>query len=177
MRLALLLTLLAAISATSAAATAAPTAPAASPALLRLDGIGPLRLGMTRQAAVATGWLAQRRPGCPLGGPPLPITYRLTGAKAPKGIRGVAEFTGDRLRTLSFTAGVRTAAGVEVGRTAVARMVARYRALGLAASSRYDSTFVGTFVTVKRNGKFAIGGFTESGPIAILGIPFVPLCE
>jgi hypothetical protein len=132
---------------------------------------------MTRQAALATGWLAQRKPGCELGDPPLPITYRLTGARAPSGLKGTAEFTGNRLRTLAFTGGVRTATGVEPGRTSAAGMVARYRAAGFAASSRYDDVFVGTFVTVKRNGKQVLGGFAEGGKVTSLGIPFVPVCE
>jgi hypothetical protein len=100
------------------AALWAPATAAGGPAttVLRLDGIGPLRLGMTRTAALATGWLAGRSPGCPLGGAP-PITYRFTGANAPKGIKGSAEFADGRLTTLSFTRGVRTSTGVTVGRT------------------------------------------------------------
>ena len=81
--------------------------------VLRLDGIGPLHLGMTRTAALATGWLAGRRSGCPLGGTP-PITYRVTGAKAPKAIKGSVEFVNGRLSTMSFTRGVRTSTGVTV---------------------------------------------------------------
>jgi hypothetical protein len=169
--------LLAALAVACGTALGQPFAPAVGTTPLRLNGIGPLHLGMTRQAALASGWLAQRKPGCELGGPPLPITYRLTGATAPKGVRGTAEFTGNRLRTLAFTGGVRTATGVEPGRTSAAGMVARYRAAGFAASSRYDDVFVGTFVTVKRNGKQVIGGFAEGGKVSILGIPFVPVCE
>jgi hypothetical protein len=145
--------------------------------LLRLDGIGPLHLGMTRQAALATGWLAQRAPGCELAGTPRPITYRLTGAKAPAGITGTVEFDHGRLRTLAFTGGVRTASGVVVGRTTAKQMVARYRASGLGASARYDSAFQATFVTVRRNGRQVIGGLAEKGSLTILGIPYVPVCE
>lgn len=162
------------------AGTAAAGASAATPAkatLLRLDGIGPLRLGMTREAALATGWLAQRRTGCPLGGPPLPITYRLSGPKAPARIRGIAEFVSGRLRAVSVTAGARTAAGAVVGSTTAKEMAALYRAAGFAASARYDSTFVGTFVVVRRNGKIVIGGFAEAGRVRVIGIPYVPVCE
>jgi hypothetical protein len=128
--------------------------------VVRLDGIGPLHLGMTRTAAVATGWLAGRSPGCPLGGTP-PITYRLTGPKAPKAVRGTAEFADGRLTTLSFTRGVRTSTGVTVGRTTTARMVARYRAAGFSASARFERTFQGTFVRVTeraRRGRRLRGG-------------------
>ena len=54
-----------------------------APTTLRLDGVGPLKLGMRVTAARQTGWLAGRRTGCPLGGPPLPVTYRLSG-RAPR---------------------------------------------------------------------------------------------
>lgn len=180
MRLLTALSLAVAVAASSGAALAAHTAssaPSAAPTLLRLDGIGPLRLGMTRQAAVATGWLAKRGTGCPLGGPPLPVTYRVDGPKAPAAVDGTAEFSGDRLRSLVFGGGVRTAAGVVVGSTTAAQMVARYRAAGLGARSQYDDTFVGTFVTIGRKGKQVMGGFAEKGPVTLLGIPFVPLCE
>lgn len=157
---------------TTAVALASPSA-----RVLRLDGIGPLRLGMTRQAALATGWLAQRSPGCELAGPPRPITYRLTGPRAPKSVAGTAEFTSGRLRQLSFTKGVRTAAGIEVGRSTALQMVRRYRAAGFAATSRYDSTFQGTFVTALRSGKPRIAGFATHGTLDILAIPSVSTCD
>ncbi len=152
---------------------------AASPAsttVLRLDGIGPLHLGMTRTAALATGWLAGRAPGCPLGGTP-PITYRFTGAKAPKAIKGSAEFAHGRLTTLSFTRGVRTSTGVTVGRTTTARMVARYRVEGFTASARFDSTFQGTFVRVRRHGRDVVGGFGAGRVVTTVAVPLVAVCE
>jgi hypothetical protein len=164
-------------------ATVACAGPAVAPSaasattVLRLDGIGPLKLGMSRADAVATGWLANRSTGCPLGGPPLPITYRFTGARAPSGIRGSAEFARGHLSGLSFTRGVRTSAGVTVGKTRLVRMWERYRALGFTASGRYDSTFQGTFVTVKRRGHTVLGGFGEGPTVSIIAIPNVPTCE
>jgi hypothetical protein len=109
----------------SALAVPPPAASPASTTVLRLDGIGPLHLGMTRTAALATGWLADRGPGCPLGGTP-PITYPFSGAEAPEATKGSAEFADGRFTALSFTRGVRTSTGVTVGRTTTARMVARY---------------------------------------------------
>ncbi len=166
-----------AVLAAGALAVAASAAHAASPTVLRLNGIGPLTLGMTRTAAVATGWLGDRSTGCPLGGPPLPITYRFTGAKAPAGIKGSAEFHNGRLRGLSFTHGVRTSTGVTVRKTTTARMVARYRSAGFTASARFESTFQGTFVTVKKAGHEVVGGFAERRTVTILAIPAVPVCE
>jgi hypothetical protein len=156
----------------------APATAAGGPAttVLRLDGIGPLHLGMSRTAALGTGWLAGRGSGCPLGGTP-PITYRFTGPKAPKAIRGSAEFENGRLTTLSFTRGVRTSTGVTVGRTTTARMVARYRAAGFTASARFDGTFQGTFVRVRRHGRDVVGGFGEGRVVSIVAIPAVAVCE
>jgi hypothetical protein len=162
--------------AVSAALLAAPAAAGAT-TVLRLDGIGPLKLGMTRADAVATGWLGNRGKGCPLGGPPVPITYRFSGPKAPSGIRGTAEFASGHLSGLSFTRGVRTTAGVTVGKTRIVRMWQRYRALGFTASGRYDNTFQGTFVTVKRHGHTVLGGFGEGPTVTVLGLPDVPVCE
>lgn len=166
----------------AAALLACAAAPAQAATTLRLDGIGPLRLGMTRAAALDTGWLARRGRGCELGGPPIPITYRFTGPRAPAGVVGVAEFDGGRLRNLSFTRGVRTATGVVVGRTTATGMVNRYKDAGFAARAQFVDTFAGTFVTVKQRGRQAIGGFARGRPSArrpldTLGVPYVPTCE
>lgn len=165
----------AAVAAAAAGLVAAP-AGAAGPTTLRLHGVGPLRLGMARADAVATGWLADRRPGCELASP-RPVTYRVSGPKAPAGVRGSAEFQRGRLRTLSFTRGVRTTTGVTVGRTTVARMTARSRAAGFAAAVRFDGTFQGTFVTVRRRGRQVLGAFAAHRVITILAMPAVAVCE
>jgi hypothetical protein len=155
-------------------------APAHAATLVRLDGIGPLKLGMSRLAALDTGWLGARHTGCKLGGKPYPIDYSLTGGKAPTGIGGSAEFTDGKLANMSFTKGVRTATGVVPGVTSWPNMVQRYRDAGYRVSARYDSTFVGTFVNVKRRkGAAAVMiGFAEKGkPVGMIGIPYIPLCE
>ncbi len=155
----------------------AAAAGAASTTVLRLDGIGPLKLGMSRADAVATGWLGSRGTGCKLGGPPYPITYRFTGFKAPSGLRGNAEFVGGKLLDMAFSNGVHTATGVTIGRTTPARMVASYRNAGLSVSSAFSPTFGGTFVTVKRAGKPVLGAFATKGAINTIAIPSVPVCE
>lgn len=166
------------VAALTGAALWAPATAAGGPAttVVRLDGIGPLHLGMTRSAAVATGWLAGRNSGCPLSGRP-PITYRFDGAKAPRALEGSVEFADDRLTEMSFTGGVRTSTGVTVGRTTAARMVARYRAAGFAASARVDSTFGGTFVRVRRHGHDVVGAFADADAVTIVAIPAVSVCE
>ncbi len=145
--------------------------------VLRLDGIGPLRLGMSRAEAVATGWLSDPGPGCELGGPPLPVVYRLKGPKAPAGIVGTAEFDRGTLRVFAFSAGVRTSFGVAVPGGTVGDLLKRARAAGLSATSAYDETFAGRFVTVNRGGKQVLGAFADQSGIATIAVPYVPVCE
>jgi hypothetical protein len=66
---------------------------------------------------------------------------------------------------------------VRVGRTTTARMVARYRSAGYAASARYEETFQGTFVTVRRRSRSVLGGFAGGRVVATLAIPDVLTCE
>lgn len=158
--------------------TLALAAPAQGATLLRLDGIGPLKLGMSRTGGLGTGWLSNRGTGCELGGKPYPITYQLKGAEAPAGIDGSAEFRSGKLAIMSFRGGVKTAAGVVPGKTTVTGMVTRYREAGFKVSARYDETFAGTFVNVKRKGgKQVMSGFADKKVVEILGIPYVPVCE
>lgn len=188
------ITLLVAAAAAVAAGAAGPVAAAGAnearasllavqaPPTVRLDGIGPLRIGMTRAAALRTGWLARRGRGCELGGPPIPITYRLSGPRAPAGVRAVAEFDHGRLENIAFTRGVRTATGVVPGSTTARGMINRYRAAGFSARAQFVGIFGGTFVTVTRRGRQVIAGFargrtTARRPLSTLGLPFVPTCE
>ena len=155
-------------------------APAHGATLVRLDGIGPLKLNMSHMAALDTGWLGAKSTGCKLGGKPYPINYTLTGAKAPTGIEGSAEFTHGKLANVSFTGGVRTATGVVAGVTSWPSMVTRYRDAGFKVSARYDSTFVGTFVNVKRKkgAPSVMVGFAPKGKaVESIGSPYIPLCE
>jgi hypothetical protein len=155
-------------------------APADAATLVGPGGIGPLKLGMSRSAALATGWLSNRHPGCELGGPPLPVDYDVDGAKAPAAITGTAEFVGGRLTNLAFRKGVRTATGVVPGTTSWPSMVTRYREAGYKVSARYEPTFGGTFVSVKRRhgGQQVLGGFAQRGQaVSALGVPYVPVCE
>jgi hypothetical protein len=144
---------------------------------LNPNGIGPLKLGMKRQAALATGWLAHRGTGCTLGGKPFPITYRFTGPKAPHGVSGTAQFDNGKLADMSFTAGVATATGVTIGKTSVKQMLADYRNAGYTASSNFLSMFGGTFVTVKKKGKTVIQGFAPHKTITMLAVPFILVCD
>lgn len=152
-------------------------APAGATTRLRLDGIGPLKLHMRTAAALRTGWLTHRSRGCELASP-VPVAYRISGRRAPRGIAGTATFTRGRLSDLSFTRGVHTRAGVTVGRTSLATMARRYRALGFRATLRYVGTFGGRFVSVYgRGGRPAIGGFGTHRTVTYLAIPAVPACE
>lgn len=139
---------------------------------------------MQRTAALRTGWLARRGRGCELAGPPLPITYQLTGASAPRGLAGTAEFNASsgKLKSIVFSRGVRTATGVVVGQTTATDMANRYKDAGFSARAQFVDTFAATFANVTRRGKLVIGGFARGRPSARrplfqLGIPFVPVCE
>ncbi len=132
---------------------------------------------MSATAGRRTGWLADRALGCELAGPHRPVTYRLTGRRAPAGIRGVVEFDRGKLGVMSFTRGVRTTTGVRVGRTTTARMAARYRRAGFGVSAGFDNVFQATFVNVRRHGRQVIGGFSTGSVVTLLGIPAVPVCE
>jgi hypothetical protein len=145
--------------------------------VLRLDGVGPLRLGMSRAEAVATGWLSDPTPGCELAGPPLPVVYKLKGPKAPAGIVGTVEFDRGTLRVFAFSAGVRTAFGVAVPGGTVGDLLKRARAAGLSATSIYDATFAGRFVTVNRGGQQVLGAFADQSAISTIAVPYVPVCE
>ena len=145
--------------------------------VLRLDGIGPLRLGMGRAEAAATGWLSDPGPGCELAGTPPPVVYRFKGPKAPAGIVGTVEFDRDTLRVFAFSAGVRTSFGVSIPGGTVGDLLKRARAAGLSATSVYDPTFAGRFVTVNRGGQQVLGAFARQNAIATLAVPYVPVCD
>lgn len=158
--------------------TALLAAPAQGATLLRLDGIGPLKLGMSRMAGLDTGWLSNRTSGCELGGKPYPIGYQIKGAEAPAGIDGMVEFNSGRLTTMTFDGGVKTATGVVPGTTTWPSMVKRYRNAGFKVRARFEETFQATFVTVKRpGGRQVIGGIADGKVVKTIGIPYVPLCE
>jgi hypothetical protein len=160
-------------------ATLVLAAPSRGAVLVRLDGIGPLRLGMARMSALDTGWLAGRSTGCRLGGRPYPVDYAVEGPAAPPGFSGTAEFTGGKLVSFSFAGGVRTATGVVPGKTTWAGMVSRYRSAGFRVAARYDATFPATFVTVRRRrgGPSVIGGLARGKVVQTLGLPHVRVCE
>jgi hypothetical protein len=152
-------------------------APAHGATLLRLDGIGPLELGMARPAALDTGWLSNRQLGCELASP-RPVGYQIDGSGAPAAIQGNAEFNSNRLTSIVARKGVRTATGVVPGKTTWASMVTRYRNAGFKVSARFDDVFQVTFVHVKRKGgKQVMTGIAENKIVDSIGVPHIPLCE
>lgn len=105
--------------------------------VLRLDGIGPLRLGMGR----------------------------------------ADEFDRGALRVMAFSAGVRTTFGVALPGATASDLVKRARAAGYSATSVYDETFAGRFVTVNRGGQQVLGAFATKSAIDTIAVPYVPVCE
>ena len=120
---------------------------------------------MSRASAVRTGWLSHRSSGCEVASP-VPVTYRLDGARAPRALNGSAEFSRGRLRTLTFGGGVRTTVGVRVGSTST-ELLSRYRAAGFTATSRYEELFDATFLTVKRQRRQVLGALADHGRVTV----------
>lgn len=165
------------VSVTASTAGGTQTRAAVASTVLRLDGAGPLKLGMSRTAAVKTGWLSSRGTGCPLGGLPLPITYKLNGQGAPTPLEGTAQFDGGKLTVLTFTKGVRTSNGTAPGKTTTTQMAARYRKAGFRVRIDRSELFGGTFVQASKKGKPAIDGFARRKTIEELALPSIPVCE
>jgi hypothetical protein len=149
---------------------------AAASQLLKLNGIGPLKLGMKQSDALGTGWLAHKSKGCELN-TPRPVGYALTGPRAPSGVKGSIEFQSGKLIAMSFTKGVHTAAGVKVGTTTSAQMIGDYMSAPFSASAAFSSTFGGTFTTVKKSGHEVLQGFGAKKIVTMLAIPAVQACE
>jgi hypothetical protein len=153
--------------------------PAAAP-VLRLDGIGPLKLGMSGAAALKTGWLDTRKPtpGCQLAPPPHSKIYRLSGPRLPAGVKGSAEIGGGKLITLVLDAGVATDTGVKLGTSTVTEMTAAYRKAGFEVDAAPDEVFQTTFVNVVKDKRMVLAGSApDSETIESLATPTFMLCE
>lgn len=150
-------------------------ADAATPPRLRLNGIGPLTLGMTRPAAVATGWLANPGPGCELSGPNRKV-YDFTGPQAPAGLVGSASFTDGKLVNINFRKGVQTHVGVRPGVSTRPAMVAAYRQAGFTVRDRFEPVFQTRFITAKRGGR-SVEATTRAGKVYQLSIPLIEVCD
>lgn len=163
----LLLLAAVAFATTAAADRTAPTAVAgarrrpASPTTIRLDGIGPLRLGMTRRAATATGWLRSSSETCNDRAGALPQVMRADGPRAAPAVNLSAYFrsgANGKLTHLMFSGGARTELGIRPGVSTAAQMIARYRRAGFAVRSSYSRDYGGTFVEARRHGKLVMTG-------------------
>jgi hypothetical protein len=163
-----------AASATGLFLTATAGASAATP-LLRLDGVGPVKLGMTRAAAVSTGWLAHKTLGCELASP-RPVVFQFDGPKAPAGLKGSASFAGGKLTNISFREGVRTRLGIRPGVSTTTAMVRAYRRAGFHVTNVFDTTFQARFVNATRGGR-SIAAVAGSSVIDNISVPRVEVCE
>lgn len=162
----------AAVTAVALTATAAGNA---APPLMRLNGVGPVKLGMTRAAAVSTGWLAHRTLGCELASP-RPVVFQFNGPKAPTGMRGSASFVGGRLVNIAFRSGVRTRLGIRPGVSTTRAMVRAYRRGGFHVTSVFDPTFRARFVTATRGG-LSIAAVASGAVINTIAVPGIEVCE
>lgn len=160
--------------ATVVALTATAAGNAATP-LMRLNGTGPVKLGMTRAAAVSTGWLAHKTLGCELASP-RPVVFQFNGPKAPAGLKGSASFVGGRLVNISFRSGVRTRLGIRPGVSTTGAMVRAYRQGGFRVTNVFDPVFQARFVTATRGGR-SIAAVASSAVIDTIAVPRIEVCE
>ncbi len=156
-------------------AGAAPAGAASAPTRVRLDGVGPITLGMTRADAAKTGWLSNPHRNCPDKGT-VANGYELHGAKAPGGLGASVAFAGGTLRAISLEKGARTQTGVTVGVSTLTRMASAYRAAGYQVKAKRYPTVGGTYVTVRRKGIIVVQGFGTGKLVQTLGLPFIPVC-
>lgn len=157
------------------AAAAARRAP--SNTTLRFDGIGAIRLGMTRNAAYKTGLIRSHADTCLDGKKPLPVSYGSDGPKAAPGSRFTSYFRGGRngrLMHIFVTAGVRTELGIRPGVSTASEMMRVYRRAGYTVRARTRPDFAGvTFVDVLRRGRVvmtAVTNGTARAKTPLLGI-------
>ncbi len=188
-RAASLLTPLAVVSAVAVAAPAGADRPApdaivaarraASPSTLRLDGIGSLRLGMTRSAAYATGVLRSSSQIC-LDRKSPPVAYVSDGPRATPGVKVTAYFPSgrnSRLTHLIASSGATTELGIRPGVSTAAQMIARYRRAGYAVKTQWIDDLGLTLVNVSRRGRPVIAGMVNTrlsarrAPLMAVAVP------
>lgn len=151
----------------------------ASGTTIRFDGIGPLRLGMTRSKAYATGTIRTAAETCFDSPAPRPVNYSSDGPRNAAGARFQAIFRGGRngrLTHLLFVSGVRTELGIRPGVSTAAQMAAAYRRAGYTVSTTFDSSYNSTFVAVRRGRRalmtgMATGRLRAHKPLHSIGIP------
>ena len=84
--------------------------------LLAGDGLGPLRLGMSRSDALDSGWLGEPQETCSdmIGGGAAPgeYAYMLDGPQAPEGLSGSVEISDDEITTIGVSKSVAMPNGV-----------------------------------------------------------------
>ena len=152
----------------------------ASPTTLRLDGIGPLRLGMSRNSAYAFGLLRSSTETCLGAKPPLPVSYASDGPRATPGVRFTAYFTGGRNGKLTHVMvydGARTELGIRPGVSTAAQMIARYKRAGYTVKTEWRGDLGATFVNVTRRGKPVMTGMVNARlsakrtPLFLVAVP------
>ena len=160
------------------AAAAARRAPSGT--TLRLDGIGPLRLGMTRNAAYKTGVIRSHSDTCLDRKKPLPISYGSDGPRVAPGAKFISYFRGGRngrLTHIFASSGVRTQLGIRPGVSTAPEMIRAYRRAGYTVRSRTRRDFAGvTFLDVLSRGRVVMTAVTNGTarsktPVLGIGIP------
>jgi hypothetical protein len=152
---------------------------------IRFDGIGPLRIGMTRDEVRATGWFRSTSTSytCFTNPLPLPTFASPDGPRAAPGATLTAYFRGGdgTLTHIMFANGARTALGIRPGLSTGLQMVAAYRRAGFTVRTSFHSEYNGTFVDVVRRGRVVMTGLAprrlgDRIPLMTVAIPTYFTC-
>ena len=162
-----------ATTAMSASTTAAPSTTAAAASVIREDGIGKLRLGMTVAQAKATGEIGAVGPGCELGGPGELAADLLSGTA-----KGIVTFSEDVIVGFMVRSGAKTAAGIGAGSTLAQIQQAYAKGYEIKTDDSYQEQFGFTLVSVYR-GKHWFDFDVDAGSkkVGSVWVPNVRLCE
>lgn len=155
----------------------APASPAAAVPLLRLDGIGPLMLGMSEADAEATGWLSNRSaPWCPFAGTEDP-TWDLAGPSAPAGVDGYLIFREGEIDQVVIRSGTTTDEGIGAG-ASFGDLSDTYGGLGYEVDSYARFESFDDFATVEQADEPRLMTTLNSdGSIEWIGVPYISVCD
>lgn len=154
------------------------TSPAQPSLTLGLDGIGPLKIGMSESAAENTGWLSDRQvPWCPFASETDP-SYQLEGPEAPAELDGLVIFMEGSLNQIVVRAGAATGEGIGIGTSTLDDLTEAYGTRGYQVDSYSRFEDYDDFATVNRGDEtHLMAALGSGGEISLLGVPHLSVCD
>jgi hypothetical protein len=164
--------LLAAILAFGIGLVALAAAAGDEPQRITRNGVGELRIGMTKNQARDMGLVGRTRPGCELDGP------GARGARLKAPLEGSVNYTKTKpreVRDITIEGGAE-ARGVGIG-DGIPDIKDAYPKAKVDHST--DDTFGITLVKIPRDGggKLRFGVSTKTHKITLIGVPYIAFCE